>query len=239
METIEIKSFNHLIEHIAANYNCGHHVYRGVTNEKHLLVPSIGRGVYTWEDELEIIEQFKRRSLPSLNSTPQNDWDWLAIAQHYGLPTRLLDWTLSPLVAAYFATKPKILNNKVEPFKDDNAAIYVLHFCNYIDVKDNPDPFVYNKVGVLYPPHISPRISGQMGVFTTQPKPNKELKYKKDDRLPDDVIKLIISPDIANEIQKNLFILGIREDMLFPDLDGYARSITYRKIMGDFHYREC
>lgn len=241
MKTTVIKSFNEFVELIATQYSCGHHIYRGVTDQiNHTLVPSIGRnGTYNSEDEDEILAQFKRRSIPSIITTPKNDWEWLAIAQHYGLPTRLLDWSLSPLVAAYFATQAKIVNNKLASCCPNGGAIYVLHFCNYINPDEDPFPFHYDKVGVIYPPHISPRISGQLGVFTTQPKPNEELAITIDERFPDEVEKIIFDAATTEEIQKKLFLLGVREDMLFPDLDGYSRSIAFRKLMGDFHFKEC
>jgi hypothetical protein len=241
MKTTTIKSFTEFVDLITTQYSCGHHIYRGVTDQvNHTLIPSIGRGgTYDSSDEDEILAQFKRRSIPSIITTPKNDWEWLAVAQHYGLPTRLLDWTLSPLVAAFFATRAQIINNQLAPCCANGGAVYVLHFCNYVNPEVDEAPFEYDKIGVIYPPHISPRISGQLGVFTTQPNPFTELVITKDDRFPDDIERITFDSGTSLEIQQKLFLLGVREDMLFPDLDGYSRSIAYRKLMGDFHFKEC
>src|SRR5262245_4587032 len=55
--------------------------------------------------ESRLFRRFKDRSLPHLTFTPHDDWEWLAVAQYFGLPTRLLDWSGNPLVPAYFAGK--------------------------------------------------------------------------------------------------------------------------------------
>lgn len=237
----EITNLEDFISYVNSNFKCGHYIYRGVRDGgNHILIPSVGRNeIYNKDNEIETFQQFKRRAHSTVASNPSNDWEWLAIAQHHGLPTRLLDWTTSPLIALFFATQPKVRDSKLEECCDNGGAIYVLHFCNYINTMVDTNPFEYKKVGVYQPPHIATRISGQAGLFTIQPEPNKELAYEKDERLPNDIIKIKFTKESAQKIQGQLFRIGVRHDMLFPDLDGFAYGIKINEILGDLHYIEC
>ena len=90
-----------------------------------------------------------------LSFRPQNEWEWLAIARHHGLPTRLLDWTRNPLVAAYFA---------VEKQHDGDSVVYAYHNERMIETDRYPDPFDRKKVGKFVPTHVTRRITAQVGV---------------------------------------------------------------------------
>src|SRR5438552_2663311 len=78
--------------------------FRGSTNRKHALVPTLGRHPYKLEQEPILIKAFKQNAIQFVDQRPQSEWEWLFLARHHTVPTRLLDWTESPLIGLYFAT---------------------------------------------------------------------------------------------------------------------------------------
>lgn len=78
--------------------------YRGSTNTAHKLVPSLGRAPYKLDYERGLINSFKQNAVQFTERPPQSEWEWLFLARHHAVPTRLLDWTESALIGLYFAT---------------------------------------------------------------------------------------------------------------------------------------
>jgi hypothetical protein len=78
--------------------------FRGSTNSAYKLVPSLGRPPFELEHERGLINTFKQNAVQFLDHRPQSQWEWLFLARHHAVPTRLLDWTESPLIGLYFAT---------------------------------------------------------------------------------------------------------------------------------------
>ena|SRR5215216_312115 len=222
MKEFEIKTFTELHE-IIENYNARTVIYRGVKSVNYPLIPKIGRIVPPASvrsraaNEKEILRMFKEQALPYLDFMPANDWDWLALGQQHGLPTRLLDWTANPLVACYFA---------VEEQSDDDSVIYAYDNKSYIEVDKYPNPLRYNKVGKFIPRHITRRITTQGGLFTIHPDPYKPFES-------DDMEKIIIPKNIRSTLKKTLNRYGVDRFSLFPGLDGLATHIEWLQSKSD------
>ena len=216
MQEIPIKSFAEFHQTIE-KYDARTVIYRGVRSVQYPLIPKIGRIVppdsarsREW-NEKEILRLFKEQSLPYLDFMPTNDWDWLALGQQYGLPTRLLDWTGNPLVACYFA---------VEQQGEDDSVIYAYQNKTYIDVEEHQNPFKYRHVGKFIPRHLTRRITTQGGLFTIHPDPYEPFES-------DDMEKIIIPNPIRATLKKTLNKYGVDRFALFPGLDSLAAHIEW------------
>lgn len=210
-----ISTFNDLYKCVEA-YSDISVVYRGVRSVSHELIPKIGRYKKLHfknrqKEEHNILRLFREQALPYLSFIPQNDWEWLAIAQHHGLPTRLLDWTRNPLVAAFFA---------VEHDHDGDSVIYAYRSKKRIVTETGGDPFARNTVGKFIPRHVTRRITAQTGLFTIHPDPSIPFKDPSVDRL-------IITRKFRKPLKHTLFRYGIHRANLFPDLDGLCRHIEW------------
>lgn len=242
MQIIEITSFENLISRLQEKkYACGHVVYRGVKN--HItgnLIPTVGRlrelADYSLKEltlyEQNLLNLFRHRAYSELTHVPHNDWIWLALAQHHGLTTRLLDWTYSPLVAAFFATEPTLEHDGTfENLPEPGGAIYALHDDNFIDAYTSPDsPFEIKSHQIVYSPVVTNRIAGQGGLFTIQPDPREEFQigFEKNKNEHQWIDKFVFPQKVALEIQSSLYLLGIRKGSIYPDFDGFAADTNIR-----------
>ena len=216
MKDTTIRSFEDLHQAVSTN-NPGIVIYRGLKSVEYDLVPRLVREKLKapdpLKDEQTMLRLFKEQAYQYVSDHNLNEWDWLALAQHHGLPTRLMDWTRNPLVAAYFA---------VEEEHDGDSVIWVYAETHFINTVSYPDPLERKEVGRFIPNHVTRRITAQAGLFTFHP--DWELPFESPE-----LSRMIIrnKNGFRRQLKKTLFTYGVHRASLFPDLDGLAAHITW------------
>jgi hypothetical protein len=193
-----------------------------------------------WPDQEErILRIFKRKAIHFLEVVPErnDDFEWLALMQDHGAPTRLLDFTWSPYVAAFFALH-------------DTTTEGVIWACNPAEIEKNA-PFPLKKTGSFRkqffsepgnfvwlgePYAMNRRLIAQSGTFLVPAVLDRSIEEILKD-YPDPrntLIKFIMPAEKVREKgMHELYRMNITEATLFPDLDGLARSLGYEL---EFHW---
>jgi hypothetical protein len=200
-------------------------VFRGQRVAKWDLAPKIDRDDFVryrtrkrWtreEHERWLLKEFKKAARPHTRIGLEDTWEWLALGQHYGLATRLLDWTANSLGALFFAVE--------HPPDAADSSVWCYHHESNSSIS-HPDPFCISQVTAYWPAHITPRITVQGGCFTAHPEPAP----RKVVVWPGEIRRIIIPRQARQKLRNDLMKLGITRGVLFPDLDGIAASLNTR-----------
>jgi hypothetical protein len=218
-------------------------VFRGLGDKDFPLTPNVGRKpTYNVADERTLLDVFDRRVTEYRDSGNLSIWDKLTIAQHHGLPTRLLDWSTNPLVAAYFAVTGSpgaIAVKKVSNLRASGSPIFAVPDSRMvearivawnvpartvIDPKLRDDPFALTEVGFLLPRSLTTRIVSQGGLFSVHPNPKEAwaAPLTRDGNVFD------IPGDIRAYFQRKLFYFGVDRQRIMGDIDGICARIAWQ-----------
>ncbi|MDB5121350.1 MAG: hypothetical protein JWN56_2568 [Sphingobacteriales bacterium] len=212
------------------NKNYENVLFRGQTDDLPL-IPKIGRltpkgDLFTIEQQ--IFDEFKRTNPLLIDiSYPLDDWDYLALGQHYGLPTRLLDWSNNALAALWFATD---VTSSVE---DSNrfAIIWIMladKSDHELEVR-NSNPFDVPETKIFRPRVIKNRINNQSGVFSIVS--NKDLEEKialnESKNFSPKLLKVKAPSSCFEDIRNELNSLGVNAFSIFPELGGLCAHLQW------------
>lgn len=244
------KEFKEYISCFSENW-----AYRGQASGNWILSNAIERTKFIQYDpgiEARFVAEFQRgaRNYLTNDDTPRNLIEWLALMQHHGAPTRLLDLTKSPYIAAYFAfelarweedSTVGIWGINVAHLKERSLSILSHEFGQQLSGRDAgigsdlfETLFHQNRYRIVFPVEpfsMNRRYSLQQSIFLSTGvsyEPFMEQISFLGDELEKTLVKIEIPAACRNEALRDLHQMNLHRASLFPDLDGYAASLRLR-----------
>lgn len=220
-ELAEIQDIQSYVKLVLENAKTGQCIYRGHASRDWSLRSSIGRNEsYNIELEKEVFLQFKMNYYSYTTERPDSDMDLLFLAQHYGLPTRLLDFTYNPMIALYFACES-------EPETDGRVYVKSLEKMLLMDAESNrkmphsiEEVFSISNAFFVVPNYTDARYKNQKALFLLSDHPEKEFTFITD--------SYIVKKEYKEQIRHDLAILGYDKTLVYPLLDSLCYDIKKR-----------
>jgi len=226
----------------------GPFVFRGMSNASWELQTSLMRLAGQFEKvEGSLLRNFQKYGHTKTGSG-DSFWHWLVVAQHHGLPTRLLDWTYSPHIAAHFATEDidqfhhdgviwavdmigvhdRLPDNLSKLLRDEHAFVFTTamldSFAKSLGTFD--DRFSKARVaGALFlePPALDDRIVNQAALHSIMSPSNSRLDRWFAEGAPELCRRIVIPASVKLEIRDKLDMMNITERLIYPGLDGLSK----------------
>ncbi len=252
-----VQEYIEVIDYLRESSDVGKPWYRGVSHAKYELIPKVYRDrIWHQHEDYEwwILVNFENRARPFISDHHfYCAWDWYFAMQHYGLPTRLLDWTEGSLIALYFAVRkpeetyiPSVYF--MNPYWFDEAVYKkeegdgVVYSTDANAISDEHDSRLSSYLGTwresppfpicIKPRVINNRIHAQKSVFTIHGKYFNPFRIVSRDNKNAQIAKIRFSTKKAAYIKNQLDGMGISEGTLFPGLEGLSRDLKHEFGIG-------
>jgi len=197
------------------------------------LIPSLFRKGHacrphrTWRQyEQTLLRLFLREARPFLANVPESITDQLVLAQHHGLPTRLLDWTQSPLIALYFAVED------LNPRTDGVVWSYTPNSVIFTPPGTWNDLYEISEDSLYLPPRFFDRATTQHSRLTIHPLPKGFRRFQALDRLQSGsfsrVQGFLVPGRRKFSLMQQLDDCGVNRQLIFPGLDGVAATVKWK-----------
>ena len=224
-----IHSVSDYVSRLQSTSTSERRLFRGQNTDKALL-PRIARlaeakGMSLTEMkqiEQKMLERFGRESATMLGATNKpTNLELLSIAQHHGMPTRLLDWTANALAGLWFAVSANPPNDY------DHCVVWMLDGPNEKTFNSNDDIFNQDRTYFFQPSHLDRRIPAQSAWLSIH-RPGSEQRFlplEEHIRYRDKLKQFVIPTELFDSLRQELRLLGVSHASLFPDLSGLSADI--------------
>ncbi len=233
--------------------NRSSYIYRGMSDASFKMVTSLTRNCKELQRTLEpaILENFAKYAILNDASVAKSVWHQMILGQHNGLPTRLLDWTHSPLVGLHFATSEDNMelmeSHDCMVWRIDMAELVSLLPERYRDYVNQKQTTIFSvdmlkeitgnsltrydedmkdqAMVIIEPPSMNPRIINQYSFFSVVPMDIVDIEEFLEKRTQH-TVKYVIDASLRWRVRDMLDQLNISERIVYPGLDGLSKWIA-------------